>query len=504
MTKLKKRAIALLLGSVTFFMALAMPYNTTRVYAADVAFSWVVNESSNTILNWILLYLGISVAPEAISEGKVFDKTGQFAMDFCNDFFGNTFEQWYVSNGFSDDIDTFKREFNNLLTQDFDAAKYVAGDIKSSVLQTLYEYLHSTSNVYDLNSLSGLNDVVSGTITFVGKTKVIDSKGVEYSLCHESKKIDIISGSPKVIDVIWQYAGNCVYECCFLYSSSNFEVKRYDDYDSRAFLSHGIYCVNLFSGSINGIGNVISDYKDLSSFPRIFIKNDLTFPDQQPYESIYEYVARSIEHVVIPNVDVPDVAGKDYAYDLVGWPDAWDADKPDVKPWDNVDSLPIPGDIAIPKEIPGVTDLPGIMDGVIGGTIPWPDIIEIIKDLPVDPTPDPDTPTKPDPEPELPEIPAVLPQGVSDKLKDLSGKFPFCIPFDLVACFKSFGSNETAEAPKWDLTFKIPGTNKDYEFIVDLSMFEKYIPIFRSGVLILFLIGLMLGTRKLIGWQVKN
>lgn len=29
MTKLKKRATALLLGSVTFFMALAMPYNTT-------------------------------------------------------------------------------------------------------------------------------------------------------------------------------------------------------------------------------------------------------------------------------------------------------------------------------------------------------------------------------------------------------------------------------------------------------------------------------------------
>lgn len=44
MNKLKKRATALLLGSVTFFIALAMPYNTTHVYAADVAFSWVVNE----------------------------------------------------------------------------------------------------------------------------------------------------------------------------------------------------------------------------------------------------------------------------------------------------------------------------------------------------------------------------------------------------------------------------------------------------------------------------
>lgn len=504
MTQLKKRATALLLGSVTFFIALAMPYNTTRVYAADVAFSWVVNESSNTILNWILLYLGISVAPEAISEGKVFDKTGQFAMDFCQEFFGDTFEQWYVSNGFSEDIDMFKREFNDILTQDFDAAKYVAGDIKSSVLEILYKYLHSSSNVYDLNSLSGINDVVSGSINAVGQTKVIDSKGVEYSLCHESTKIDIISGSPKVIDVIWQYADNRVYEMCFLYSSSDFKIKRYDGFESRTFLEHGIYIVNLFSGSLNSINNGISKYMDLSSFPRIFIKNDLTFPGQQPYESIYEYVARSIEHVVIPNIDIPDVAGKDYAYDLVGWPDAWDVDKPDVKPWDDVDSLPIPGDIAIPKEIPGVTDLPGIMDGVIGGTIPWPDIIDIIKDLPVDPTPDPDKPTEPDPDPELPEIPAVLPQGVSDKLKDLSGKFPFCIPFDLVDCFKSFGSNEAAEAPKWDFTFKIPGTNKDYEFSVDLSMFDKYIPIFRSGVLILFLIGLIIGTRKLIGWQVKN
>lgn len=51
MIKIKKRATALLLGTVTFFIALAMPYHTTEVYAADVAFSWVVNESSNTILN---------------------------------------------------------------------------------------------------------------------------------------------------------------------------------------------------------------------------------------------------------------------------------------------------------------------------------------------------------------------------------------------------------------------------------------------------------------------
>lgn len=169
---------------------------------------------------------------------------------------------------------------------------------------------------------------------------------------------------------------------------------------------------------------------------------------------------------------------------------------------------PIPGDVVLGDSIPGVIDFPDVIQKIIDGTIPWPDVIGSVRDIDIpgpDPGPDePDKKPEPDPDPELPEIPAVLPQGVTDKLKDLSGKFPFCIPFDLVNCFKSFGSNEAAEAPKWDLTFSIPGTNKDYEFSVDLSMFDKYIPIFRSGVLILFLIGLMIVTRKLIGWQVKN
>ena len=152
------------------------------------------------------------------------------------------------------------------------------------------------------------------------------------------------------------------------------------------------------------------------------------------------------------------------------------------------------------------SDLPGIMDGVVGGTIPWPDVIGVVKDLPVDPTPEPEPKPEPepDPDPELPEIPAVLPQGVSDKLKDLSGKFPFCIPFDVVDCYKSFASKDNAEAPKWDIDFKVPGTNQQYHFSVDLAMFDKYIPIFRSGVLILFFIGLLLATRKLIGWQIDN
>lgn len=502
MTKIKKRATALLLGTLTFFMALAMPYNTTRVYAADVAFSWVVNQSSNTILNWILLYLGISVAPEAISEGKVFDKTGQFAMDFCNEFFGDTFEQWYVSNGFSEDIDTFKREFNDILTQDFDAAKYVAGDIKSGVLDTLYKYLYSNKVYTKKNYNFKFDDICIKEGSSLSISDSFDVYGIQNgSDFHKSVpfnvNIEMTSGFAIPVFLVQCY-GTTIRYVYTLVSNRYFNYKINGETRSSTYVSDTYHVA---TGLITD-GYIFCNFDNILCHVNCpYVVGDIDIGSYCEY--IFNRIFGGTSVTDITN-DIPDVAGKDYAYDLVGWPNAWDIDKPDAKPWDNVDSLPIPGDIAIPKEIPGVTDLPGIMDGVIGGTIPWPDIIDIIKDLPVDPTPDPDKPTEPDPDPELPEIPAVLPQGVSDKLKDLSGKFPFCIPFDLVDCFKSFGSNEAAEAPKWDFTFKIPGTNKDYEFSVDLSMFDKYIPIFRSGVLILFLIGLIIGTRKLIGWQVKN
>ena len=502
MTKIKKRATALLMGTVTFFMALAMPYNTTRVYAADVAFSWVVNESSNTILNWILLYLGISVAPEAISEGKVFDKTGQFALDFCNEFFGDTFEQWYVSNGFGDDIDTFKRAFDNILTQDFDSAKYVAGDIKSSVLDVVSRYLNTFDSV-KLNDLSSFQSISVGssvTLDYLCRYKIIgDSSPHEQSKEVTVKILDNSNVYPVV--VVDTLMGDILKAQLCLISANSFNFKASDN-PYQTYLAQFNEKFSFYYAYVGGISSGIGRIEDMdiiSNFSHVFIDGRYV-----SNFDLFSYLKGLLVSPIVP--DIPNVAGKDWAFDLVGWPNAWDIDKPDVKPWDDVDSLPIPGDIAIPKEIPGVTDLPGILDGVIGGTIPWPDIIDIIKDLPVDPTPDPEPEPKPEPkpEPELPEIPAVLPQGVSDKLKDLSGKFPFCIPFDVVDCYKSFATKDNAEAPKWDIDFTIPGTNQEYHFSVDLAMFEKYIPIFRSGVLILFFIGLLLATRKLIGWQIDN
>ena len=529
MIKIKKRATALLLGTVTFFMALAMPYHTTEVYAVDVGFTWVVNEYSNQILQWILLYLGISVAPEAISEGKVFDKTGEFAMDFCKEFFGDTFEQWYVSNGIGDDVNTFKKFVDDVLTTDWSSVGEAVASIPSSMLDTIYRYLTDVgsdfSGVYscdlsDLNSCSAskVGDVISYGRSYIScySTEIHDTyydeltPGCDYTVTDCSAKI--ISLQYFYQRSTWSYylyGGG-------LYSTAPFTV--FNPVSGKTLtatrFAENVYQLDLSGIYINvalklstldavwGTSHFCFDYNTAKSF------YDKYWSNNNEYEFYMGFVKYLLDRVepLIPNIDIPDVAGKDYAFDLVGWPDAWDIDKPDVKPWDGVDSLPIPGDVVLGDSIPGVIDFPDVIQKIIDGTIPWPDVIGAVRDIDIPgPDPGPDEPDKnPEPDPELPEIPAVLPQGVSDKLKDLSGKFPFCIPFDVVDCYKSFATKDNAEAPKWDIDFTIPGTNQEYHFSVDLAMFDKYIPIFRSGVLILFFIGLLLATRKLIGWQIDN
>ena len=510
MTKLKKRATALLLGSVTLFMALFIPYHTTQVYAADVVFSWVVNESSNTILNWILLYLGISVAPEVISEGKVFDKTGQFALDFCNEFFGDTFDQWYISNGIGDDVDTFKKAFNDVLNSDWSSVGDAVAAIPSDILDTIYQYLNVSSVSYACSDLSFekvlTNDVdfdVDFTLSYREKDKyeIKTETSSETGYKPFTIRSDSVVRSVLVVYFSDSYTIRCAASCV---SAKPYQYLNSDGVWKDALKSEdGSY----YWGAGSGFDFALPDYSTLvgiaSNIPVLVVpwavcKNIPSVIGCRLY-GMYLNGFQKIN-------DIPDIAGKDWAFDQVGWPNTWDIDKPDVKPWDGVDSLPIPGDVVLGDSIPGVIDFPDVIQKIIDGSIPWPDVIGAVRDIDIPgPDPGPDEPDKkPEPDPELPEIPAVLPQGVSDKLKDLSGKFPFCIPFDVVDCYKSFASKDNAEAPKWDIDFKVPGTNQQYHFSVDLAMFDKYIPIFRSGVLILFFIGLLLATRKLIGWQIDN
>jgi hypothetical protein len=80
----------------------------------------------------------------------------------------------------------------------------------------------------------------------------------------------------------------------------------------------------------------------------------------------------------------------------------------------------------------------------------------------------------------------------------LTKKFPFCIPFDLVNSIKTLSA--TAEAPKIVVPVKYSQWGVDTSFTIDLSKFDTVATLNRYCMSILWVIGLMFITRRLI-WR---
>lgn len=100
-------------------------------------------------------------------------------------------------------------------------------------------------------------------------------------------------------------------------------------------------------------------------------------------------------------------------------------------------------------------------------------------------------------------IDTTVPQEVSldfsaFKAIDLTKKFPFSIPWDILRSFGSF-MNVSEKAPSWTLDFgAFSSLNVDAKYTIDLSMFNTLAAIVRWGILIIFQIGLILKTRDII------
>lgn len=88
-------------------------------------------------------------------------------------------------------------------------------------------------------------------------------------------------------------------------------------------------------------------------------------------------------------------------------------------------------------------------------------------------------------------------------LPDITSKFPFCIPFDLVDCFSGLHT-DTRKAPVWSFNLNFSSIKYSKEIKVDMSDYDKYIQIFREGVFIVFVVGLILATGKLINWEAAS
>ncbi len=76
-------------------------------------------------------------------------------------------------------------------------------------------------------------------------------------------------------------------------------------------------------------------------------------------------------------------------------------------------------------------------------------------------------------------------------------KFPFCLPWDLYSLF--VGLNATPKAPKFTIPFKNSRLNIDYEITIDISDYEMFAKLSRASLSVVFVIALVLLSRKLIG-----
>lgn len=124
------------------------------------------------------------------------------------------------------------------------------------------------------------------------------------------------------------------------------------------------------------------------------------------------------------------------------------------------------------------------------------DFIKTITTPSETPTPDPKPdPTNPTPTPNL-DTPDNPDSDNDFSVRDLRLVFPFCIPFDLVDCFRLFNSEPETPRVQFPVHFGI--VDKDYTFDIDLKDFNNVALVCRSMFLILYIVGLVLATRSLI------
>lgn len=79
----------------------------------------------------------------------------------------------------------------------------------------------------------------------------------------------------------------------------------------------------------------------------------------------------------------------------------------------------------------------------------------------------------------------------------LTDKFPFCLPYDLKTLISGFDAR--AEAPEWELKWKVKDTEVMYK--VEFKQFEKLAEITRWGVTLIYVVSLIMISRKLIGGE---
>ena len=169
-----------------------------------------------------------------------------------------------------------------------------------------------------------------------------------------------------------------------------------------------------------------------------------------------------------------------------------------------IDSAHIPGIDSFPSTADDLTDVLTYPDS-IGISVPRDlsdtitktaeDIRTVDKDKTdtKDDTKD-DTSDNPNTKPKKPSIPSMsLPEILFKE------KFPFCLPWDIYNLF--VGLQAEAEAPRFVMPFKFERLGIDEEIVIDFSDYEEQIKIIRFFTGAMFVLALVMISRKIIGAQ---
>lgn len=169
-----------------------------------------------------------------------------------------------------------------------------------------------------------------------------------------------------------------------------------------------------------------------------------------------------------------------------------------------IDSSHIPGIDSFPSTADDLTDVSTYPDS-IGISVPRDlsdtitktaeDIRTVDKDKTdtKDDTKD-DTSDNPNTKPKKPSIPSMsLPEILFKE------KFPFCLPWDIYNLF--VGLQAEAEAPRFVMPFKFERLGIDEEIVIDFSDYEEQIKIIRFFTGAMFVLALVMISRKIIGAQ---
>ncbi|MEG0702230.1 MAG: hypothetical protein RR449_01500 [Christensenella sp.] len=250
---------------------------------------------------------------------------------------------------------------------------------------------------------------------------------------------------------------------------------------------------------VSNNGKPVADVNDIKSFICRFLVNGVTYlvpvwglSSQCVNVDIYNMVSSkyaqgdvvfcgSRTNVITADSDAISIGGSD----VLGGDEAWKKKEDQTAPF----PFPVTGTgigddvitVGVPKSAAGTQDI--VIDGISIPNISDITYTDVVPNVGTGEG-ETDVPTTPPNVGDM-EVPATF-----------LGKFPFCIPFDIARSFQMLVAPPTV--PKWEIPFNIDSMGAHEKVVIDFSNFSVVASISRWFLCALFILLLIIGTRKLI------